>query len=784
MKNPLFESLYGQARYYQIIEKDDEPKEKPGDENVINYFAEMGARMVGSFLTAIGTYPSTPTQKKFNENIPAKLKKMASEINLTEFKGTGQQIEELLKLIRAELNSFLEDAKANDPKYQEYLKEWWTSLKRGINYYELAIKKLMEYYKNKPLGPSKEQYEMLPKALMKIAKNKEKELEEYNIINKDISSSNKFLDDTSELIEKIQSLPFLIKFNEYNSIVNEGKRGKAKKDAKGIIRNCETLLNSSNAMITLIKTRESTSVANDNTSIYPESSKLISKFDDISGEVRDILTQLEDKSRKELAEMDLDQLSSQYETLNQGFNDISKEYNEKFESESKKVKSVKIVNTILPDVEQALKDGEANFAKLADLSQNAMNQVNKIGEAPPKKEEDKKEEKKEEKGTPGKQIPEMTVDSKSLYFKNKKGKLVQKKSDKVKEFQETVIEKYKNSPVANEPEYQTLKKLMGDGKGGYFGKATRELILFLEGGLNLPATDGNKIYKELVDAINKDLVKESFRFGYYPYITEGFDLEGAKKRREGSRSSSNSSSKSAGSSSKSAVYPNSGSEKAETKTSSVFDCIKKMDRYKDVKIEKEKATWTSGSGNLHTFNSNYSYSFYWKSQDKTLAGKWECLGNDWKATTTEDKDYYMGSIGDWKSNLDKAQADKAEQNKKKAVQDAQEGAKLAKRILVAFTGFSEDEEEIMKIFKNDIKTVELYNATKAAFDYWRPTKADLQKFRSLWNKKSIAELNAYFNPKGISQTGGYTLEGAMDAFLDNSEITRINQYLPAGVPKF
>ena len=124
---------------------------------------------------------------------------------------------------------------------------------------------------------------------------------------------------------------------------------------------------------------------------------------------------------------------------------------------------------------------------------------------------------------------------------------------KVKEFQQLVVDKFKNvKSIAN------LRQFKGMGTDGKFGPATAEIVKVMKSGYGLENPSSPDITNELYAELKKDeTIKESriLSFGSYVGIFEEFDVQSAlktaseqntaqKTKTGGSKSSSSTSSKS------------------------------------------------------------------------------------------------------------------------------------------------------------------------------------------------------------------------------------------------
>ena len=136
-------------------------------------------------------------------------------------------------------------------------------------------------------------------------------------------------------------------------------------------------------------------------------------------------------------------------------------------------------------------------------------------------------------------------DKEIVYLQNKEGKEATKKAGlkataveynpeksneengKVKEFQELVMNKFKNvKSVANLPEFKSM------GTDGKFGRSTAEIVKVMKSGYGLENPSSPDITNELYAELKKDeAIKESriLSFDAYSGISEAFDVQAAVK---------------------------------------------------------------------------------------------------------------------------------------------------------------------------------------------------------------------------------------------------------------
>lgn len=804
MNNPLFEALARQINSYGIdpIFDQADPAKKTQIGEFINYLAEMGRGMIQAYQVAIGTYPPTDYKKEYMAKMPAKIKALSKTVGTPgQVKTITAQLDSLLTAVKAELTEFLGGSK-NDKGYAEFLENWRNSLQLGFNNYELAITEIGKYVKTKDelgIPMTDDQYAILGKSINKIADSMEEQIAKNNILTQGIEKTKATKENSSfsnredikdYMVENFRKTGKMITFSEYNNALGkeifEDKEARVtRRGVNALIDGCKNLKNQVNSVVVLISSRES--FHEGNTGKF-KSSSMNTQFADIAKQMDSILAQIEGLNRREKGKIDnLPELEDAYEKYSTLFTDLKEKYDTDYSAEYAKIKSVDIVNTAIPAVSKYIDDANASFNGLSNLSLEA--QAAKNAEDKKKADATKAEATKADAtkaAVTGKQIT-----SKPINQKDTAGN----RNDEVKAFQEAVIEKYKDDKEMTErQEYKDLKAAMDKGQGGIYGKRTIAMVKYLKDGLGIKDGKGSEITQELIDAINKDELKkeepkkdevktkvpESFNFRFNSQLFE-FDHAAAKKARSSSSSGEGEAKKTVKKAANNDIKPEASSSEA----AGTFNCLKKVNA--DTKISGGKAVWTSGSGNIHTFKADGGYSFYWKSKDKTMKGSWECVGDDWKAYTFEDKDIYLGSVGDWQSNLDAAAKTKAEAAKKTQVDIAKQGKEFAKTILNALAGGDEDTKTIYDTFKK-IKTKELFNATEKAFNYWWPgnwlvgSNNQLQRGRGTWAGKTVDQIDKEVG--GRSDKKGFSLRGAIARYLNDSEISRLNGYLADGIEKF
>ena len=778
IQNPLLESLMRQANLYgnPLFEQKDKPVKNTQFAEFVNYLSETGRNMVQAYQSAIGTYPATKYKSTYMAAMPGKIRAIAKAVGTSSGDKTiNVQLDLLLDSVKKELTDFLQGSK-EDKDYVEYLLGWRNALQKGFNQYELAIKSIEKYVKSKEeLGQAKmddKQFAALGDSLEKIASSMEEEVANLTIANQGLENSSYTFDDAkSELLEKFIETNILVNFSKFTEVVNEGKgkeRRQAKRAASQIIEDCNNLKAQVNSLVILIASRESYHGGETNKF---KSSGMNVQFADIAKQMDSIINQLEGKDKRDLVMMDMTELSDSYEKYSTLFNDLKEKYDTEYTEEYSKIKSIDIVNTASPDVAKYIENANSNFNSLSSLSLDAQRAKANADKAKLQQSADAaavaKEPAADKKESTGKKVESKPITQKEAGTK---------RNDDVKAFQETVIEKYaKDKDMVEEPEYKDLKAALDKGQGGIYGKRTIAMVKYLKDGLGIKDGKGAEITQELIDAINKDVIKESVRFSLDRHLFE-FDHEAARKARSGGGGGSTSKKEAVKKAANKDITP----EESSSKSAKTFACIKKI--HDDIKISGGKAVRTGSVGDVHTYNADGGFSYYWKAKDKTMKGKWECLGDDYKATTEEDNDFYLGSAGNWQSNLDAAAKTKAEEDKKAQEVIANKGKEAARKILIAMSGDTEDENAVYKVFKEEITTAELYNATRNAWNSWWPSSGDLKWAESYWKAKSVTDIDKKMAHTSGSKTG-YGFEAVFTSYFKDSELSRLNNYLPAGVKK-
>ena len=105
---------------------------------------------------------------------------------------------------------------------------------------------------------------------------------------------------------------------------------------------------------------------------------------------------------------------------------------------------------------------------------------------------------------------------------------------------------------------------------------------------------------------------------------------------------------------------------------------------------------------------------------------------------------------------------------------------VAMSILAAMSGMTEDEDAVYKAFKDNIKTKEDYDKLSGVWDSMKITKQELKADESYWKERTVEDVMELTK----QNKKGFTLGEMFNEYFSDSEINRLNNYLPAGVEKF
>jgi hypothetical protein len=751
MQNPLFESLIKKVQTYenpQMSEQAATPPKGTVFSDFVKSIAQIGTKLVDQYIGAIKSYPDTKIKKDYVSTMPDKLAAILASVDTT--KTVGIQVDSLFKAVRTEAASFFKSGK-DDVEVVKFLKPWREAFQNGFNAYQQAVNSAMEYVKQQETAGTAKmtdvEYEMLSKSIAASIEGYNKSTKIESTLKDDWGTNESYfykrisseMNESSSVLDQLISNKVCVDFNTYNKILNEAKEDRvARRAAKATRINGENLGAQIDAVLSVIGSRLS-----DPAKAKFKSLAMKDQFMSIATNLSQIQTELSiDDS--ELKNVNFDELNKQLTNLETLFADKKKSFEEAYAGEEKNSRSFKTLEVATPEVTKYLTDGDTQFGQLSILAQKAANMAA----------EEAKKPKPATGGTGGTGATGATGATGSVGPKLTSPLKKGAKGDEVKAVQELIIKKMKNK-LANVPEYDKFAKFGAD---GIFGGNTARLIPAIKAGLKL--TDkSSEITQELVDKLAE--VKESFIF------EQEFDMDAFKKALGSSGSSSGGSKK-----------PGEGSPK---KTSS-FKCIKDLES--GLSVSGDTATLKRDTGNIHEFKADGTYRFYYVNSKKWLAGTWKCVDVGFEAYTKEDSDTYYGKAGvnNWKSNLDGDKAAAAAEAAKSAAAVRSKGQEAAKGLLDALAGGTEDEKAVYRIFKEQISSKEIFDATETAWNSIWPSNNDMQMGHGYYAKMSWSEL--YKKHHSYKGKVGYTLRSAISHLFSDSEVTRLNQYLPSGVKPF
>ena len=768
MQNPLFESLIKKVQTYenpQMSEQAATPPKGTIFSDFVKSIAQIGTKLVDQYIGAIKSYPDTKIKKEYVSTMPDKLAAILASVDTT--KTVGIQVDGLFKAVKAEASAFFASGK-NDVEVVKFLKPWREAFQNGFNAYQQAVNSAMEYVKQQETAGTAKmtdvEFEMLQKSIAASIEGYNKSTKIESTLKDNWGTNESYfyerlssqMNESSSVLDQLISNKVCVDFNTYNKILNEAKEDRvARRAAKATRINGENLGAQIDAVLSVIGSRLS-----DPAKAKFKSLAMKDQFMSIATNLAQIQTELtiDDKELKNVNFSELDKQLTNLETL---FADKKKSFEEAYAGEEKNSRSFKTLEVATPEVTKFLTDGDTQFGQLSILAQKAANMAAEEAKKPKPATGTSGSA-----GSSGSSGSSGSTGTKVTATEVKKSDVPKgKKSDEVKKFQEEVVAKYaKDKRLSATQVYKDLKNSLDSGQGGYFGPKTDAMVKMLKTGFKLSDT-GLDITKELIDKINAQQIKESRIF------EQDFDYDAAEK--VGSPSSTKSSS--------SGGSKVSGEESP--KKSSAFKCIKNLES--GLSVSGGTATLKRDSGSIHEFKSDGTYRFYHsqsKKEDKWLSGTWKCVDGGWEAYTKADGDTYYSKEGNWKTNLDDNKAAAAEAAAKAAGAIRAKGEEAAKGLLNALAGNAEDEKAVYKIFKEQITSKEIFDATEAAWNSVWPSKQDLGYGSGHYGKMSWAEiLKNHPGPKGKK---GFSLRGAIDDLFSDAETARLNGYLPSGVKPF
>ncbi|MGI9141751.1 MAG: hypothetical protein ACR2IJ_01045, partial [Fluviibacter sp.] len=111
--------------------------------------------------------------------------------------------------------------------------------------------------------------------------------------------------------------------------------------------------------------------------------------------------------------------------------------------------------------------------------------------------------------------------------------------------------------------------------------------------------------------------------------------------------------------------------------------------------------------------------------------------------------------------------------------DAAKIEKATKEILAAMSGSYEEQDRVYAVFQKDITTADEFEALRQSWNSMKMLPSDLQAAESAWKKYTVAQIADMH--KG--RTKLVTLQLLFKNLFSDSEIIRLNSYLPDGVKK-
>ena len=524
--NPLFESLVFKANRYGMLDEQESSGKAPSGAVYQDFAVSLttiGAKLVENYIKAVAGYPETDFKKKYMTELPSRIGEIAKAVNPQD--NINAQITALVAVVTKELNDFLGQSKS-DGIYGKHLVKWRNALRDAFKSYNSGIEDAKTYMAKYTGTFDPKITAMLSNSLTAIKTGVEKaakEREEYTAnspnanLNKEFSNyrytqTGESKNGSVGIIEKLVDKKIAIDFRSFSTIVNEEKLTKrqAKKEAKGLLADIDSTIGSINGILTQLAARESDPRRKDFKSIQMKPA-----FAQIGGDINDIRTQITDdagnlKPRRDLAELPLDQLGSDFDKFQTLFTDKQKEYEDLYSKEEGGLKSTKTLDIATPEVNKKISDGDQFFGTLSSLSLYAGQMA---------AEEIEKEKNKPVAGTAGTAGSAGAAGTIKLAAPLKRGA----KGDQVKAVQELIMKKMKDK-LANSEVYKKFSKYGAD---GIFGKSTAAIIPLLKSGFEL--TDKSpEVTQELVDKLSA--VKESFIF------EQEFNLDAYNKAEGGGSS--------------------------------------------------------------------------------------------------------------------------------------------------------------------------------------------------------------------------------------------------------
>lgn len=496
--NPLFESLVFKANRYGMLDEQESSGKAPSGAVYQDFAVSLttiGAKLVENYIKAVAGYPETDFKKKYMTELPSKIGEIAKAINPQD--NINAQITALLTAVTKELNDFLGQSKS-DGVYGKHLVKWRNALRDAFSNYKLGIEDAKTYMAKYTGTFDPKITATLSNSLTAIKTGVEKAAKErevytalgYEALN--VPRYNKTAESATGsmgIIEKLINKKIAIDFSTFSTLVNEENLTKrqAKKEARGLLADIDSTIGSINGVLTQLAARESDPRRQDFKSIQMKPA-----FAQIGGDINDIRTQITDdagnlKPRRDLAELPLDQLGSDFDKAQTLFTDKQKEYEDLYSKEEGGMKSTKTLDIATPEVNKKISDGDQFFGTLSSLSLYAGQMAAEEIAKPPAAAA----------GTAGTAGTAGAASSGDLKIKEpiKKGS---KDKENIKKFQQLVLDKMKSlkGKAGWYDSLETSAKQFGN-----FGSKTDSAIKGIKGGLKIK--DGNSdITQELIDKIS------------------------------------------------------------------------------------------------------------------------------------------------------------------------------------------------------------------------------------------------------------------------------------------
>lgn len=250
-------------------------------------------------------------------------------------------------------------------------------------------------------------------------------------------------------------------------------------------------------------------------------------IEDVSKQITIVLAKLSSFEETEGMEDEVKTLRSEVNKIGAQMGNLLSKKNKDINKDEIKSASIRLseIPTLLDKASEELLKQDNTNKEAASILVQALGLIKAAKEA-----EIKYFENKEKSDSESQSTAEVSFSSKSI------GKV----QPEVKEFQELVTDKFKNSKQISSLEF--FKKMGTDGK---YGPSTKAMVGIMKSGFGLKDTSENTITKELIDELKRqEALKEAriFRFNEYSgTINEAFDVDKALKRASSFKKTSSSS---------------------------------------------------------------------------------------------------------------------------------------------------------------------------------------------------------------------------------------------------